>query len=174
MYTEIRSCCLSEGKEVRTYVFSTLMCTIPSARTNTSFRTKTGQIYPRKRCVVMICRTIERSNHHIQAGGPSEERTMSGSGADTCPGPGTQEFLRLHRLDFPGVQIQRESNNGQRSSPALLVREGSVIERPLFFPEPFETTLPYRMVWRSEDKKYSGVMLDEERIIGLAVSDVCP
>ncbi|KIM55698.1 hypothetical protein SCLCIDRAFT_134153 [Scleroderma citrinum Foug A] len=61
-----------------------------------------------------------------------------------------------------------DSTDGLRCSPAQLITEASVVERPLFFPEPFETTLPYRMVSRMGEKKYSGVMLDEERIVGVS------
>lgn len=122
-----------------------------------------------------VAHASERLNgepYEAQATRPAEEGLLGGRSTDAGSGPVMQELRKLRRLDLLSVQIQRESTDGQSSSPAQLVSEASVVDRPLFFPEPFETRLPYRVVSRMGDKKYSGVMLDEERIVGLAVSDV--
>ncbi|KAI6011043.1 hypothetical protein BKA83DRAFT_4397458 [Pisolithus microcarpus] len=51
-----------------------------------------------------------------------------------------------------------------------LITEPSVEDHPSFFPEPFETALPYRDMWYEPEVEYSGIMVDEERIVCLQQS----
>ncbi|KAI6154469.1 hypothetical protein EDD17DRAFT_1490102 [Pisolithus thermaeus] len=58
------------------------------------------------------------------------------------------------------------------SKHPCFITEPSVEDHPLFFPVPFETALPYRELWHEQEVEYSGIMVDEERIVCLQVSDI--
>ncbi|KAL4065608.1 hypothetical protein V8B97DRAFT_1984206 [Scleroderma yunnanense] len=95
------------------------------------------------------------------------EKLSGGCSGDASPSRVTQEPRSSCTLGPLGTTNQQVPPDIKRSPPRL-VTEPTVEDHPLFFPAPLETTLPYRMVERLGDTKYSGVMLDEERIVGLS------
>ncbi|KAI6127159.1 hypothetical protein F5141DRAFT_996817 [Pisolithus sp. B1] len=62
---------------------------------------------------------------------------------------------------------QRTRERYAISKHPRLITEPSVEDHPLFFPVPYETALPYRELWHEQEVEYSGIMVDEERIVCL-------
>ncbi|KAG0703415.1 hypothetical protein DFH29DRAFT_917122 [Suillus ampliporus] len=72
-------------------------------------------------------------------------------------------------LDFNVRKTKRHVFAPQRDSRATteIVDYPSTISADIIFPGPVETSLPYRVCQRDELKGFSGVMIDERRLIGL-------
>ncbi|KAH7886541.1 hypothetical protein F5I97DRAFT_1966709 [Phlebopus sp. FC_14] len=55
----------------------------------------------------------------------------------------------------------------EKKSSIRLVDYPTAIDQPMFFTSPIETRLPYREMRREELMSFSGVMIDDERLVGL-------
>ncbi|KIN93366.1 hypothetical protein M404DRAFT_1009005, partial [Pisolithus tinctorius Marx 270] len=102
--------------------------------------------------------------------GHSEEEELDNTGEDddgpVVFAPDPLQIMSFSRQQFAMHQQRlRQRNTG--SKRASLVTEPSVEEYPLFFSAPFETALPYRELQHEQEVEYSGIMVDEERIVGL-------
>ena len=80
----------------------------------------------------------------------------------------TQE---MQVLDFNICKSARHAIAPQPDSSATieLVDHPSTISLDNIFLRPVETSLPYRICRRNELRDFSGVMVDEQRLIGLEV-----
>lgn len=72
-------------------------------------------------------------------------------------------------LDFNVRKTKRNVFPPQPDSKAIIevVDYPSTIWSDMIFPKPIETNLPYRICRRDELKGFSGVMIDEQRLVGL-------
>jgi hypothetical protein len=78
-------------------------------------------------------------------------------------------------LDFNVRKTKRHVFSQQPDSKASIeiIDYPSIILSDTIFVGPVETNLPYRICRRDELKGFSGVMIDEQRLIGLKVSCRC-
>jgi hypothetical protein len=78
-------------------------------------------------------------------------------------------------LDFNVRRTKRHVFPPQPDSKASIeiIDYPTTILSDCIFPGPVETSLPYRVCRRDELKGFSGVMIDEQRLIGLKVSYRC-
>jgi len=78
---------------------------------------------------------------------------------------------QMQVLDFNIRKSERHAFAPQPDSKATIevVDYSSTISSDNIFLEPIETSLPYRVCRREELQGFSGVMIDERRLIGLKV-----
>ncbi|KAI6021043.1 hypothetical protein EDC04DRAFT_3068226 [Pisolithus marmoratus] len=80
--------------------------------------------------------------------------------------PPTEELQRK-AFSKQFAMLQHLKEHGAIPNHAGLITKPSEEFHPLFFPAPFETALPYRELWHEQEVGYSGIMVDEERLVCL-------